>query len=296
MIKKSKIIVFFGTEDFSLASLQALIDSGYNIGAVVTKPDSKRGRGHILSMPSIKRLAISYNIPVWQPLKIAEINDNIKKIGNNVVGVLASFGKIIPESTINLFTPGIINIHPSLLPKYRGPSPIETTIINGDDQTGVSIMRLSAGMDSGPIYGQIIYKLSGHETRPELYNILAEIGSKELINLLPNILNDSLQPIPQDDTKATYCKLLDKKDNQLRPNLTEAKAAERIIRAHLGFPKTKYNILGYPIIIIKSHVSEEQKTPLDILCQDNKYLSIDELVAPSGHTMSAKDFLNGYNN
>lgn len=295
MNKTSKKIVFFGTENFSLLALKSLINHGYNIAAVVTKPDSKRGRGQVLTQPSIKKLALEHNITVWQPSKVSDINENIKVLGNDVAGVLVSFGKIIPKSTIDLFRPGIINIHPSLLPLYRGPSPIESAIENGDEQTGVSIMKLTSEMDAGPVYGHIIHKLSGNETRPELYETLARAGAATLISLLPTILDESLQPTPQDNSKATYCKLLDKNDSWLKVNELTATKAERLVRAHLNFPKTKINVLNHIIIIIKSHVLNEQKTPLDIRCQDDNYLSIDELIAPSGRIMSAKDFINGYN-
>jgi len=295
MKRTSKKIVFFGTEDFSLFAFKSLIDHGYNIVAVVTKPDSKRGRGQTLTQPSIKKLALEHNITVWQPSKVSDIDKNIITLGNDVAGILVSFGKIIPKSTIDLFRPGIINVHPSLLPLYRGSSPIESAIKNGDEQTGVSIMKLASEMDAGPVYGHIIHKLSGNETRPELYETLAQAGAATLINLLPNILDESLQPTPQDNNKATYCELLKKDDSWLRPDKLTAIKAERIIRAHLNFPKTKINVLNHTIIIIKSHVSNEQKTPLDISCQDDNYLSIDELIAPSGRKMSAKDFLNGYN-
>lgn len=294
MTKTSKTIVFFGTDDFSLVTLQELIDAGYNVGTVVTKPDSKRGRGQILTMPSVKKLALKYNIPVWQPTKLSEITNDIKSLGSNLTGILVSFGKLIPKSTIDLFTPGIVNVHPSLLPLYRGPSPIESAIKNGDSQTGVSIMKLTAEMDAGPIYGQVVHKLSGLETRPELCKSLSQIGASSLLELLPSILDETLQPIPQDNAKSTYCQLLNKENTWLKPTEITATQAERIVRAYLDFPKTKIDILGYTIIITKAHLANKQQSPLDILCSDKKYLSIDELIAPSGRTMLAKDFLNGH--
>ncbi|OIP85717.1 methionyl-tRNA formyltransferase [Candidatus Saccharibacteria bacterium CG11_big_fil_rev_8_21_14_0_20_41_19] len=294
MNNTSTTIVFFGTDDFSLAALKALFESGYNIAAIITKPDSKSGRGHTLTMPSVKKFALEKNLEVWQPLKVTEINGKIQALGNNIAGVLASYGKIIPQSTIDLFTPGIINIHPSLLPLYRGSSPIESAIKNGDKQTGVTIMQLEAGMDSGPIYGHKVHQLSGTETRLELYKTLAHIGAATLINLLPSILDGSLIPSNQDNDKAVYCSLLTKQDAILIPNEITAQTAERLVRAHLAFPRTKIEVMGHTIIITKAHVTSEQKTALDILCQDGNYLSIDQLIAPSGKTMSSNDFINGH--
>ena len=287
-------IVFFGTDDFSLVTLQKLTESGYNIAAVITKPDSKSGRGHKMEMSAVKKFAIASSIKVWQPNKISDINDNISALGSDTIGILVSYGQIIPKSTIDLFGLGIINVHPSILPKYRGPSPIESVIVSGDTQTGVSIMQLTAEMDAGPIYGQIIHKLSGHETRLDLRKSLANSGAMTLLSLLPGIIDGSLKPITQSKDKTTFCKLLGKNDSWLVPNKITAANAERLVRAHLGFPKTKININGHTIVITTAHVSNEQKTILDIKCRDNNYLSIDKLIAPSGRTMSDTDFINGY--
>ena len=294
MKKTSHKIVFFGTDDFSLEALNALIEADYNVCAVVTKPDSKSGRGQKMNQPSVKKLALKNNIPVWQPAKLSDIQSEIKKLGKNTAGVLASYGRIIPESIINLFSPGIINIHPSLLPIYRGPTPIESAIANGDNETGVSIMKLASSMDSGPVYDQIKYNLSGDETQPELYKILAKIGADLLIKILPDILENKLNPTEQNNSRASYCSILNKQDAFLNLSNLNSSSAERLIRAHLTFPRTKLNILGNTIIITKAHISEEECSPIDILCIDNKYLAIDELVAPSGKKMSAKDFINGY--
>lgn len=289
----SKTIVFFGTEDFSLVALQALVKAGYSVAAVVTKPDSKRGRNQKLAAPQVKVFAEAHNIPVWQPARLSEIESDVRALGTPA-GVLVSYGKIIPQAIIDLFSPGIINVHPSLLPMYRGPSPIESAIKNGDAQTGVSIMQLSARMDAGPVYSQVIHTLLGTETRPELYQTLAILGSTTLLDSLPAILEGSLQAVPQNENLATYSQLLDKKDAWLKTDTLTAKEAERIVRAHLGFPKTKCTVVGHDIIITKAHISTETKTPLDVRCRDGAYLSVDELIAPSGRTMSSEAFLNGY--
>lgn len=293
MKSTSTKIIFFGTEDFSLATLTGLIEADYSIAAVVTKPDSKKGRGQRLTPPAVKILATRHNIPVWQPARLKDITDDIKSLGKTI-GILVSFGKIIPQNTIDLFTPGIINVHPSLLPKYRGPSPIESAILNGDETTGVSIMQLSAEMDAGPVYTAKTYTLKGTETRPELYQTLATIGTDLLLETLPRILDSSLHPTPQNNQEATYCQLLQKEDGVLQPEKFSAAQAERQVRAYLNYPKTRYTIFNQQIIVTKAHVSNEHKTPLDILCQDGAFLSIDELIAPSGRVMSSEAFLHGY--
>lgn len=296
MMKKSKTIVFFGTDEFSLATLRHLFKAGYNIGAVVTKPDSKSGRGQKIVISAVKAFAINHNIPVWQPTKVAQINDDIKALGPNIVGILVSFGKLIPESTINLFNPGIINIHPSLLPLYRGSTPIESAIKNGDKQTGVSIMQLVNEMDAGPVYKSVVYDLNDHTTSPQLYETLAEVGAETILEILPSILDGQLLPAPQNNAEATFCNLLTKQQAWIDPAQATAAEIERQIRAFLIFPKSKINIQGKDIIITKAHVSKQANSILDLTCKQGDYLSIDELIAPSGRKMSGINFLNGLKN
>jgi methionyl-tRNA formyltransferase len=298
MTHTSKTILFFGTDEFSATSLRQLIADGFTIGAVITKPDSRKGRGRELQASLVKQIALEHSIPVWQPSKMVEIAEPIQALtderGEKPIGVLVSYGKIIPQSIIDMFEPGIVNVHPSLLPKYRGPSPIESAILNGDAETGVSIMQLSAAMDAGPVYEQVTYLLNGTETAPELGNTLADTGAKQLSAILPDIINGSLQPQPQNEEDATYCKLLSKDDSILQPETLTAEQAERRIRAYLAYPKTKMTIAGHSVVVTKAHLSEDSNSILDIKCQGEQFLSIDELIGPSGRAMSASAFLNGY--
>lgn len=286
-------IVFFGTEDFSLYSLKTLIEAGFPVVAVVTKPNTKRGRGRALTQPAVKSYAEEHGVLVLQPSNLSDITQYIGSL-SSPVGVLASYGKIIPQSILDLFSPGIINIHPSLLPKYRGPSPIEAAIEHRDSRTGVSIMRLVREMDAGPIYAQVPYALDQTESKPELYNTLGLMGANLLVHTLPSIVDGSLQPIPQNESEATYCPLLSKKESLLDPKKITPGDAEARIRAHLGFPRTRMTIAGHEIIVTKAHAVMSKRSPLDIQCKNGAYLSIDELVAPSGRTMDAKGFINGY--
>ncbi len=293
----SKTIVFFGTDSFSLAALSALHDAGYIISAVVTKPDAKSGRGQKINQTPVKEYALANNIPVWQPEKVSDINEQIISLGPDIIGVLVVFGKIIPKSTIDLFPNGIINIHPSLLPLYRGPSPIESAILNDDKKTGISIMRIDTGMDSGPVYSQINYELNGTEARPELYNKFAVLGADMLINILPSIIDGSLQSTPQNHGQAVYCNLLSKADGILEPTKITARHANCMVRAYLTYPRTKIDINGHNITITKAHVEAKNiatSNKIAIKCCDENYLIIDELIAPSGKTMSAGAFINGY--
>lgn len=293
MTPTSAKIIFFGTEDFSLTALTGLIEGGYDIAAVVTKPDSKRGRGQVLTAPSVKVLAQRHNIPVWQPANLIDIADDIRAL-QPVTGILVSYGKIVPQAIIDLFAPGIINVHPSLLPKYRGPSPIESAILSGDTSTGVSIMQLSRAMDAGPVYAVKNHPLKGTETQAELYHTLAVIGTDLLLETLPAILDHSLTPTEQDDSKAIYCSLLSKADALLDPTTLTATDAERRVRAYLAYPKARIIHGNTPLIITKAHVSPTKNTPLDIQFKDGAFLAIDELISPTGRRMDTGAYLRGH--
>ena len=293
MTRKSPTIIFFGTEDYSLSTLQALVEAGFSVAAVVTKPDSKRGRGQHRTEPPVKTYAREHDIPVWQPDTLRDIADNIRAL-QPVAGVLVAYGKIIPQSIIDLFTPGIINLHPSLLPRWRGPSPIEAAISHRDSKTGVSIMQLEAGMDSGPVYAQQTISLDGTETKPQLYEQLFSLGNDMMVRILPAILSGELQPTPQDESQASYCSLLSKDDSLLDPTAMTALEADAHIRAHLGFPRSRITLGEHTLIVTRAHVSHNKTAALSVQFKDGAYLSIDELIAPSGKTMTTEAYLRGY--
>jgi methionyl-tRNA formyltransferase len=298
MTNTSKTIVFFGTDEFSAVSLRELLAKGFHVAAVVTKPDSQRGRGRKLAKSVVKEIAEAHGIPVWQPVRVQEIAEPVatlaQEVGHAPLGVLVSYGKIIPESIIRAFDPGIVNVHPSLLPKYRGPSPVESAILNGDTETGVTIMQLSKAMDAGPIYRQVTVPLHDTETAPQLEHQLAELGAQELTVSLPAIMAGAMLPTPQDESTATYCQLLQKQDGLLDTTTVTATKAERRVRAYLTFPKSKATVADHSIVITKAHARSEGVTVLDLPCVDGRFLSIDELIGPSGKPMNAAAFLNGY--
>lgn len=291
-MKASKRVIFFGTEDFSVPSLQKLLDTGWSVLVVVTKPDSPSGRGQKISPPKVKEIAQKHGITVLQPQKVDEINNAIAKLKPDL-GVLVAYGKIIPQSTIDLFPGGIVNAHPSLLPKYRGPSPIEAAILNGDKETGVSLMRLTAGMDEGAVYDQKRVDLKGSENRPELYKQLAELSADYLLGKLEAIAEGWLMPKPQIDAEATYTKLLKKEDSVMDFGLP-ADVLERQVRAYAGWPKSQAKIHGQDVIVTKARMAKDEKDgDLVIRCSPG-YLEILELIAPSGRRVSGADFLRGY--
>ncbi len=290
MKQKSKPLVFFGTEQFSATILEQLLKAGFVFDAIITKPDTKRGRGRKLTMPQVKKLGLEYGVTVYQPKNSEELEQAVRKC-HNLAGVLVSFGKIIPESIINYFEKGIINVHPSLLPKYRGPSPIESVILNGDSETGVSIMSLIKKMDAGPVYSQINYQLSGNKTASFLYHKLAELGGQELIRILPDILDGKLLAKEQNNEQASYCSMLNKEMSILDPQKT-AVELERQVRAFEIYPKSKYNFNGLDCLILQAKVTKNQKT-LSIKTA-NEFLTVERLMTPNGKTMTAEAFKNGY--
>lgn len=290
----SSSVIFFGTEAFSGPSLEALIAAGYDVKAVVTKPDSRRGRGRGLEAPLVKRIAQAHDIPVLQPNKLGEITADLEKL-LPATGVLVSYGKIIPQRILDLFEPvGIINVHPSLLPKYRGPAPIEGAILAGDKVTGISIMKLTAGMDEGPVFSQTTYPLRGDETKPQLYERLSTLGAQQLIADLPAILEGSLVAKPQEISDVSYTSLISKQDGIVDPLTDDAYAIERKVRAYAGYPKVRLSYKNNDVIITSAKPSETQTgDELIVPCANNTWLRIVELIGPSGKTMSGRDFLHG---
>ena len=290
---KNKPIIFFGTEEFSAISLQKLIDENFKIGGIITKPDSKKGRGQKLQAPKVKKIGEKFNIPVLQPQKMSEIVDFVKTF-KNPVGVLVSFGRIIPQEIIDLFTPAIINVHP--LPKYRGPSPIESAILNGDEKPGVSLMKLSKEMDAGDVYSQKEIKLSKTETASSLYKTCGKIGAEMLVRDLPKIISGEIKGQKQDDSQAEYCQLLKKSDALLSQDKQTAEQAEQQIRAFEIFPKSKIQIGEHLVVIKKAEVvsSNAKNSPLTLKFADGEFLQIKMIVTPNGKETSAESFINGY--
>lgn len=298
-------IVFFGNERLgtglstNVSVLQSLIAAGYQITAVVVAQNVV-GKSRNSRTLEIVQVAEANNIPVISPSKLSEAKDQIAGFEAEAA-VLVAYGKIVPSSIINIFPRGIINIHPSLLPKHRGPTPIESVILNGDTETGVSLMRLSAEMDAGPVYAQQSIKLSGNETKRELADRLIELGRDMLIEHLPTILDGSLEPQPQDEEQRTYDNLIEKEDGQLDFQKS-AVQLEREVRAYAGWPRSRANIGLQEVIVTKAHVVGTNGVAGTMWLQDKQIgiyagegvLVIDRLVPSGKKEMDARAFLAGY--
>lgn len=232
-------ILFFGTPEFALPALRALIDAGYSIVGVVTQPDKPVGRKRVLTSPPVKVLAERHGIPVYQPDHLDARDFAAGKIPRADLFVVAAYGKIIPKEILDLQKYGALNIHPSLLPRWRGPSPIQSAILAGDAKTGVTIMQMDEKMDHGPIVTQQEKPDDDFATvtYPILHNHLAEAGAKLLIETIPKWLSGAITPIPQNETKTTYCKLLTRNDGRIDWTKS-AEEIERMIRAFHPWPGT----------------------------------------------------------
>jgi len=245
-------IVFWGTPDFATIILEKLIKKNYRPCLIVTAPDKPKGRHHLLSAPAVKKVAEKYKIPYLQPL---EIKEN-KELKNKIMAlkpdlfIVAAYGLIVPQELLNSPSKKAINIHPSLLPKYRGPSPIQTAILNGDEFSGVTLILMTEKMDAGPIikYEKIKINPSTKRFVPssvprglrapnylELSNELANLGADLLIKVLPDWLEGKIKPLPQAEGKASYTKIIKKEDGLLDFNKS-AEEIEKQIRAFYPWP------------------------------------------------------------
>lgn len=297
-------IVFFGNERLATGvtttapTLQGLIDAGYNVAAVVSHNESTTSRSQ--RTLEVAEIAEKHGIQVLLPAKPADIAEQLKELQPDI-GVLAAYGKIVPQSVIDLFPHGIINIHPSLLPLHRGPIPIESVILGGEAKTGVSIMQLVKEMDAGPLYGHAEIELHGDETKAALAEHLLEIGGKMVVELIPDILDGSLVAVPQTDQNATYDELITKADSLLDFS-KPAVQLEREVRAYLEWPKSRTTIGGKEVVVTQAHIIDGKGQPGDIWKKDKQFgfytsdgvFVVDSLKPAGKGEMPASAFLAGY--
>jgi len=323
---KSKIkILFLGTPNFAAIVLEKMIEGGYIPTMVITAPDKPVGRKQVLTTSPVKVLAEKNKIPVSQPAKILDSKFYILNSKPNLI-VLAAYGQIIPKEILEIPKFGCLNVHPSLLPKYRGASPIQATILNGDQETGVTIMLMDEKFDSGPIIQNKKLNLKNKKpTYPELTEELANFGAELLIETLPKWINGEIKAIPQDDKKATFTKIINKEDGKIDWQKS-AEEIERMTRAFNPWPTTYTefrikNIEYRKLKIIKASVlkTENKKEPgmvflipstgsvsiqseaegltpdkiIAVACGKNA-LILEQLQLEGKKIMTAREFLNGH--
>lgn len=213
-MKKTNFI-FFGTSEFSVDILNQLKLAGFLPKIIVTAPDSRQGRGMILTPSLVKKWALENNIPVLTPEKLK--SDFISEINKETwdVFIVVSYGKIIPKKVLEIPLRGTLNVHPSLLPKYRGPTPIESAILNDDLKTGVTIMLIDEEVDHGPIIAQEVVEFSEWENKKIVSEKLAEVGGKILAKILPPYISGEISPVTQNHSEATFTKKIEKSDAEI---------------------------------------------------------------------------------
>ena len=229
-------IIFAGTPDFAAISLSALIESEHQVVAVYTQPDRPAGRGRKLRASPVKEVALKNGIPVFQPdnLKDATAQDVLRSFDADVM-VVAAYGLILPQRVLGIPRLGCLNIHASLLPRWRGAAPIQRAIAAGDKESGITIMQMNAGLDTGDILQLSPCTINDEDTGGSLHDRLAEMGAKAIIETLHNLGSDKIMPLKQDDALATYAHKLDKKEAQINWQ-TSAVEIERLIRAFNPWP------------------------------------------------------------
>jgi methionyl-tRNA formyltransferase len=253
-------IVFFGTPSFALPTLRGLLEGPDQVVAVVTQPDREKGRGRKVVISPVKELALPHGLPLLQPEKVREemFHEALKGLQPDIIVVVA-YGQILPKSILNIPTHGAVNVHASLLPKYRGAAPIAWAILNGEKVTGVTTMVMDEGMDTGDILLQREVLIGGEESCETLYDRLASVGAQLLLETLAKMKEKNIQPISQDHPKATYAPPLKKEDGHIDWK-KEAKEIDRQIRAFNPWPGAFTKLDHQLLKIYKGEIRERPPT------------------------------------
>lgn len=295
-------VIFMGTPDFAVPSLQALLDRGDDICAVFTQPDKPKGRGHKLQPPPVKELALRHSLPVLQPdtLRDEAVQESIAELEPDAIIVVA-YGKLLPPKVLSVPRLGCINVHGSLLPKYRGAAPIQWAVINGEKTAGVTTMFMAEGMDTGDMLLKSETEIGPEETAGELFDRLKLMGAKLLTETLDKLERGELKSIPQDGTQATLAPLLKKEMSALDWNEPAQRIHDRI-RGLNPWPCAAAVLDGKRIKLLASQVIEGEGIPGTAYNLDGELaaacgrgmLRITELQADTGKRMSGKDYLLGH--
>jgi len=299
-------VVFMGTPDFAVGALESIISAGHEVTAVVTQPDKAKGRSGQMQAPPVKECALKHGIEVFQPVKIKtpEAVQELKKYEADIF-VVAAFGQILSKEILEMPRFGCVNIHASLLPKYRGAAPIQWAVIDGEEETGVTIQQMNEGVDTGDILSQEVVKLDAKETGASLFDKLAICGAQLIVKTLEAIEKEEVTPVKQDDSKSTHAKMLDKSLGKIDWS-KDAVSIERLVRglnswpsAYTYFNKKSVKLWNCDVIDESSINNEEYGT---IICVEKDYfdvacgkgiLRVRELQLEGKKRMDTKTFLLG---
>ncbi len=291
MTYQKEKIIFWGTSKFALPILEKLIKKNYQIAALVTAPDKPAGRKKELTPPPAKQFAQKHNLLIFQPQKTRQLIPEIKKIKPDL-NIVAAYGQIIDKEITQIPKYQSINVHPSLLPKYRGPSPIQTAILNNERETGVTLMIMDEKIDHGPIIAQAKIPISQNDTYLSLEQKLSYLGAKLLIKTIPEYLTGRINPIKQDESKATYCQRITRQDGKIDAKKETAEQIQNKMRAFFPWPGIWTIINNKRVKIIQAKTSpKKQKASL----KTKKGYLVLELIQPEGkRIMTGQEFSQGY--
>ncbi|PID46109.1 MAG: methionyl-tRNA formyltransferase [Proteobacteria bacterium] len=298
-------VVYAGTPDFAVPALQSLIDTAHDVVAVYTQPDRPAGRGRKLKPSPVKQLAVDTGITVEQPdnFKSAEVVEQLKSYEADVM-VVAAYGLILPQAVLDIPRYGCLNIHGSLLPRWRGAAPIQRAIQSGDAETGVTIMQMAAGLDTGDILLKTHYPISKNDTGQTVHDALANDGAHALLEVLAMLQAGTLQPQEQDEAEACYAEKLSKAEAEIDWH-SSATHIDRMIRAFNPWPVAFTKKDGQAMRLFMSEVVAgksssaapgtvlgEDKNGIQIACGDG-VIAVTRLQLPGGKALSVSEFLNG---
>jgi methionyl-tRNA formyltransferase len=296
-------IVFMGTPDFAVPTLTALFEAGHEIAAVFTQPDKPKGRGYTLTPPPVKEEAQRLAIPVYQPttVKTDEVREQIAAM-NADVAVVVAYGKILPKALLDTPKFGCINLHASLLPKYRGAAPIQWAVLRGERQTGVTAMQMGAGLDIGDMLMKAVTDIGENETAGELHDRLSQMSAELILKVLPKLSEGTLTAEKQDDSLSSYASMLDKSLCAIRFSAA-AQEIHNQVRGLCPWPVATAEIGGRKLKIYKTRLSDMKTdcpsgtvisvSPLTVACADGTSLEILELQQEGKKRMTAQQYLMG---
>lgn len=295
-------VVFMGTPDFAVPTLQRLIARGHEVCGVYTQADKPQGRGHRLTPPAVKVEALRLGLPVFQPdtLKDPAVIEDLRALAPQVI-VVAAYGKLLPEAVLCIPPLGCVNVHGSLLPKYRGAAPIQWAVINGEKTVGVTTMFMEKGLDTGGILLQARTPLGEEESAGALFDRLKDLGADLLIETLDRLSEGTLTPTPQDDSLATYAPMLTKEMSRLDFTLS-AKTLHDRIRGLDPWPCAAAMLSGKRLRIFSSRMREEKGEPGTLFVRDGALcvycgegaLELFEVQPENGRRMSGGEYLRGH--
>lgn len=294
-------LLFMGTPEFAVPCLARLIADGYEIAGVFTQPDKPKGRGHKLAPPPVKELALQHNLPVYQPEKLRdgralEIFRSLKPD----LAVVVAYGRILPKELLEVPPFGCINVHGSLLPKYRGAAPIQWSVLNGDPSGGITTMYMAEGLDSGDMILQEETPIGENETSGELYERLSQMGASLLLETVKRVLAGNAPRIPQEESQATLAPMLEKSMGQLDFS-KPAFAVHKWICGMNPWPAASTLLDGMPVKVYRSRIVQGEGEPgtilpgkgLTIACGQGA-VELLEIQAQGGKRMAAADYLRGH--